>query len=168
MTDVTRTLIVLMTLTLAIVAPAWAQQTHQPCADLPANIEADARLGRYLMALITKSPTLRRQCEIIARAPQVRIAMRYANNLPSYCRAWATISRQVTQVRIVILLPVSAELPRLLAHEFEHVVEALEGVDLTARARIKGSGVSEVMPGIFETTRAQRVGRQAEKEVFGS
>ena len=44
---------------------------------------------------------------------------------------------------------------------------ALEGLDLPAVARIKDSGVTEVMPGVFETARAQRVGRQAEKELFG-
>ena len=119
------------------------------------------------MALIARSPTLQRQCEVIANSPHVRIAMRYANNLPWYCHARATISRQAAQLRVVILVPVSAELPQLLAHEFEHVVEAIEGVDLAARARIKGSGVIEVVQGVFETARAKRIGRQAELELFG-
>ena len=56
-------------------------------------------------------------------------------------------------------LPPTNGLIELVAHEFEHVLEQIEGLDLRRLARIKGSGVHELQGRVFETDRAQLAGR---------
>jgi hypothetical protein len=46
----------------------------------------------------------------------------------------------------------------LLAHELEHVIEQLDGIDLAAKAALARSGVRTCVDGTFETNRAARVG----------
>ena len=46
----------------------------------------------------------------------------------------------------------------LLAHELEHVIEQLDGIDLAAKATVARSGVRNCADGTFETSRAVRVG----------
>ena len=55
----------------------------------------------------------------------------------------------------------------LIAHELEHVIEQLDGVDLAAKLRRPNSGVYATgdSGNLFETTRAKRVGFQVAREV---
>ena len=46
----------------------------------------------------------------------------------------------------------------LLAHELEHVIEQLDGIDLAAKAAVANSGVRSCTDGTFETSRAVRIG----------
>jgi hypothetical protein len=66
---------------------------------------------------------------------------------------------------VVIDLPFDRDFAELLAHEFEHVIEQLEGVDLRQRATEPHSGVRKVDGGAFETDRANKAGRAAALEV---
>ena len=53
-----------------------------------------------------------------------------------------------------------ADAPELIAHEIEHIIEQLDGVNLAARAVMTGSGVHATNVGEvwYETERATRVG----------
>jgi len=55
----------------------------------------------------------------------------------------------------------------LIAHEIEHVIERLDGVDLRARAALPGTGVRLCDGGddAFETIRARRAGLAVAEEV---
>jgi hypothetical protein len=54
----------------------------------------------------------------------------------------------------------------LIAHELEHVIEQLDGVDLHARATLPETGVRSLDEDAgFETIRAVRAGRAASEEV---
>jgi hypothetical protein len=55
----------------------------------------------------------------------------------------------------------------LIAHEIEHVIERLDGVDLRARAALRGTGVHQCVGGndAFETIRATRAGLAVAQEV---
>jgi hypothetical protein len=55
----------------------------------------------------------------------------------------------------------------LIAHEFEHIIEQLDGIDLAARAALPHTGVSSVGPvaDMFETERAKLVGLKVASEV---
>lgn len=53
----------------------------------------------------------------------------------------------------------------MLAHEFEHVLEQIEGVRLADEADLPGTGVQRVSGGAFETARARAAGKAAEAEV---
>ena len=55
----------------------------------------------------------------------------------------------------------------MIAHEFEHIIEQLDGVDLAARAALPHTGVTDLghVGGMFETVRAQRTGRKVLSEL---
>ena len=54
----------------------------------------------------------------------------------------------------------------LIAHEFEHILEQLDSVDLAAMAARSGTGVRAVSElGHFETDRAIAAGRRVESEM---
>jgi hypothetical protein len=53
----------------------------------------------------------------------------------------------------------------LIGHEFEHLLEQIEGLDLKRLARVKGSGVRVLEGRVFETDRAQAAGRLVAAEM---
>jgi hypothetical protein len=80
-------------------------------------------------------------------------------------RARATIQRFTTGLlRVRIEIPAGTDFLELVVHEFEHVIEQLEGVDMQRLSRVSGSGVSRLHGG-YESARAQAAGRAADAEV---
>jgi hypothetical protein len=138
------------------------------CHVLPVNIEATPALGGILARLIDQSPTLERQCLALAALPHVRVQIQFPSGpLAHWCRARARIERFVGgAIHATIEMPVTTDYAELIAHELEHVIEIVEGVDLAARAMERGSGVSRSHDGTFETDRARRTGQQAGAEVY--
>lgn len=126
---------------------------------LPANVDLPCDLERTIRRIYERSPTFRAQCERIAAADNVRISMRIDTAIPHHCRAFTVVERRHGQIRADVHLPPSSDLAELLAHEFEHLLEQIEGLDLRKLARVKGSGVREVEYELFETDRAQAAGR---------
>ena len=55
--------------------------------------------------------------------------------------------------------------PEYLAHEIEHVLEQVDGVDLHRSARGGLEGVQETQSSVFETARAIAIGRVVAREV---
>ena len=55
--------------------------------------------------------------------------------------------------------------PEYLAHEIEHVLEQVDGVDLRRSARGGLEGVQETQSSVFETARAIAIGRVVAREV---
>jgi hypothetical protein len=83
-------------------------------------------------------------------------------------RARTAVSRHAHgSIRATIELPAATDLTELVAHEFEHVIEQLEGIDLRALAQQHADGVIELQNGAFETVRARAAGRQVYLEVYG-
>ena len=172
--------VVLSTLTLLVAVvrpePLYAQShTAPPCetsaGELQAfNIQLDDMLRQPVTELLDKSSTFRRQWRQIASAPGVRVVVVARTDLretPS-ARARAQVSRYAYgAVRAMIEIPAAADLAELLPHEFEHVLEQIEGLDLALLARAGDRGVIEVDDGVFETTRARAAGRAAAREVSG-
>jgi hypothetical protein len=72
----------------------------------------------------------------------------------------------VLEARIKLPTPLrDEEYAESLAHELEHVLEQVEGLDLDAAAEGRRAGVARLADGVFESERARRVGRQAALEV---
>ena len=69
------------------------------------------------------------------------------------------MQRQGHDIRADVHLPPTNGLTELVGHEFEHLIEQIEGLDLKRLARVKGSGVHEGEGRVFETDRAQAAGR---------
>ena len=134
---------------------------EQQCrrAFIPSNVDLPRGFERTLLRLIERSPTFRSQCERIANADNLRVTVRIDTLIPSYCRAFTIVHRRGLQIRADVHLPAGAHFVEFLAHEFEHVIEQIEGMNLRKLARAKGSGVHEIDREVFETVRAQAAGR---------
>jgi hypothetical protein len=65
---------------------------------------------------------------------------------------------------IVQLSPLD-NVAELIAHELEHIIEQLDGVDLEAQASLSGTGVRTCGDGSFETIRAARVGTTVARQL---
>ena len=144
-----------------------SEPTDRPeCAVLPANIQVSPLLAAAVELSLSQSETLRRQCGAIAGTDSVRVVIVPPRTPLIGCRARATIGRHAFgALRAIIELPMPALDVELLAHELEHVLEQIEGVDLSALARAGAPGVREVTEGVFETERARASGRRAAREV---
>jgi hypothetical protein len=54
--------------------------------------------------------------------------------------------------------------PEIIAHEFEHVIEQIEGLNLRILSFFGGSGVVQTGDGSFETRRAVVAGHSVARE----
>ena len=153
--------------------PAAAPAAQDPPAEptsIPQNVRVSPMLQPVFAMLLEKSATFRRQCSRIAAARHVRVTVLSAPSFQEQAppRARASIARHVYGlIQAVIEIPVSPDLPELLAHELEHVIEQVDGVDLLALAAAGVGGVFEVDPGVFETARARAAGRAVLRDLFG-
>jgi hypothetical protein len=55
--------------------------------------------------------------------------------------------------------PAARAIAEIVGHEFEHILEQMEGLNLRMLSRVRGSGVRESAFEVYETARAQRAGR---------
>jgi hypothetical protein len=138
---------------------------HEPlrCAmSAPANVTAGL-LTAELHMLLQLSETFRAQCARIASDPRLRVRLSVVYAVDGGGRAQTTFHRErsgplVADVEILF----GGNYQELLAHEFEHVIEQLDGVDL--RREAAAGRAWEVASGTFETRRASLVGAQVRRE----
>jgi hypothetical protein len=136
-----------------------------PTFSLPPTIDLEEGLEPVVRWTLEHSPTFRQQCRVLTAATNVTATVRYALRPPGTAsRARAVFRERSSGVLTAdIELGVSTDLTELLGHEFEHLIEQLDGVDLPGLAR-RGQAVR--MPdGAFETTRAIQAGHRVMGEV---
>jgi len=132
---------------------------------LPPSIRLQSGLEPVVRWTLEYSPTFRRQCRVLASSQSlsatVRVAFAPAGRHP---RARAVVHRlRSGEVEAEIEIANPAELTELLAHEFEHLIEQLDGVELES---LSASGEARRLDdGAFETRRAVDVGRRVAGEV---
>ena len=151
-------------------APAAAQDAATSCDGIPWNVRVDGKLQPIVVSLLQQSGTFRAQCRVVAATRRVRVVVTSSRELDGAvpARARAQITRySYGLLRVVIELPPLADVAELLPHEFEHVLEQIEGVDLAARAAMRDGQVFRLLDGIYETARAKAAGRAAAREVYG-
>ena len=139
-----------------------AQQCQR--SNLPSNMELSPTVSRILEAVYVQSPTFRAQCERIAAAKTLRVIVRLEVAMRTHCRAFTTFQRSGRDIRADVHLPPGHAMIELAAHELEHVLEQIDGLNLRRLARVPGTGVREVDRELFETDRAQRAGRVVAEE----
>ena len=129
---------------------------------VPPNVHAAPPLLHLMARMARLSPTFRRQCERIAETRGLIVRMRYAgmrDDRPFNART--TVRRhQYGAVIAEVDLYMPLEPVEIVAHEFEHLVEQIQGANLHRLARTRGSGVTEVRRNEFETRRAVEAGRR--------
>ena len=138
---------------------------------LPVNLMVARLYQPTIEQLLRDSPTFRRQCARVAAAPQLRVMIESEPPQGLHRRAAVTHVSRYDAGRIVarVLVPTSTRTPELIAHELEHVLEQLDGVDLRAKARLKTTGVHACDSGdttpAYETPRAVYAERRVALEL---
>ena len=133
---------------------------------LPANLDVAPMFEAVVETLRQHSPVFRRQVARIAAEPtsRVRILLDDQPRLVGGPEARSVFTfKGAALVSADVYLRVTPQAPGLLAHEMEHLLEQLEGIDLEAQS---GNGVVwKSSDTAFETARAIAAGRQAAQEV---
>jgi hypothetical protein len=142
--------------------PAWS-------VTLPPNLTIPDVYRSYVNSMLRLSPTFRRQCLRIANALGLTVVLRqFLARSPERMRARTSL-KTVPDGRRYATVEIEAlhDPVELIAHEIEHVIEWLDGVDLRARAALPGTGVHlcDGGNGAFETIRATRAGLAVAEEV---
>jgi Tol biopolymer transport system component len=148
-----------------IVMNGVIRASDQPGKSLPPNLMSVAILHPALEKMRQSSPIFRRQCRRLAGASHLRVnlVLEELSRRPSHRARAAMEYRSGLLVSVTIHLTSFDEPVELIAHEIEHVIEQLDGVDLEAHARTGTVWKSE--DGAFETRRAIEVGRRVLREV---
>jgi hypothetical protein len=142
-----------------------------PAAPLaaPENVVIPEDVRGTVAAMLRASPTFRRQCARLGRTPFLRVVV--TRSLLSGSPGAGALTRitRTADGRVVALVELghSGDQVTLLAHEFEHILEQLDEVDLAAMAARSGTGVRLCTHARgFETERAIAIGRQVAAEVL--
>ena len=133
---------------------------------LPPNLVAPESLRPLLTRMWRSSATFRRQCAQVAEHPEVTIRVAL-DPRTTHGRALARVDRHeaglTASVQIEMRDP--ARYVEYLAHELEHVLEQIEGIDLVRLKHQRVDGVERVGHG-YETARARWVGRAVAREAM--
>lgn len=134
----------------------------------PTRLHVVDPLRPVLHDLWQRSPAFRRQC---ARLAEASVELTVQIGLPHGAIGVRALTR--IEVRDGVVRHVTVYLGRtldmayeLLAHEIEHVLEQIDGVNLRVLAVAGVRGV-QASRDAYETSRAVAIGRLVEREVFG-
>ena len=133
-------------------------------AALPSNLSTAPVFEPYLDRMLLMSPTFRSQCKRLGAAPvKVHVWLEDPQRRPSFSARTVFERRKGVVVAANVFLFPSLNAVELIAHEIEHVLEQLDGVDLETQV---GSGsVWKRGDGAFETRRAMEAGLRVAREV---
>ena len=136
-----------------------------PALTLPDSIQLSDGLQPVVQWALEHSPSFRRQCRALAAAPDLRATVKVAVRPAGATARARTSFRQGEWGALAAEIEIRSapDLTELLAHEFEHLLEQLDGVDLQALSR-KGKA-RRLADGAFETERAIAAGHQVAGEV---
>lgn len=133
-------------------------------ARLPPNLVVSNSELPLLEKMWRRSATFRRQCERIGAAQWLTVKLSFYPKAlaPCGCRALTTVYGSKPLANVRIFQPSSAI--ELIGHEFEHVLEQIEGVNLRMLVAAKDGRAQLTEGGHFETERARQAGRQVRTE----
>lgn len=136
---------------------------------LPPNLLVSALFRPLIESMLRDSQTFRRQSLRIAAEEALTVHLSFGSPpRRSDLRAVTRVTRNANgHLTAVVQIGPFEDLQELIAHEFEHIIEQLDGVDLAARAALPHTGVtaSGHRSTMFETTRAQRMGLKVVSEL---
>jgi hypothetical protein len=136
---------------------------------LSPNVTVTSLYQPTIDLMLSKSPTFRRQVARIAAATNLMITIEALPSRAAHPPARTTIVRGLSG-RLEATMSVAAvgRTAELIAHEFEHVIEQLDGINLRHLSELRASGVRHCdCAGFnaFETSRAIDAGRRVAREV---
>ena len=132
------------------------------------NVQITAAYRQLVEEMLSRSPTFRRQYARLARTPLVSLGIRAS--MPAGQRVGALTqmsTRGGDGLQAVVYVLPTTRTAELIAHELEHVIEFLDGVNLRNKSRLRSSGVRLTADkDTFETTRAVLTGERVAREVL--
>jgi len=133
---------------------------------LPSNVTLADGYDDLVEAMLRSSPTFRAQCSRLGGATELHVLVR-RSLLASPQSAMTRLVRQRDgHIEAEVEIGMFGEGALLIAHEFEHIIEQLDGVDLPALADRHDTGVrADPRTGHFETERAIAIGQRVAREV---
>ena len=138
---------------------------------LSPNVAIAPALRSIVAAMLRDSVTFRRQCARLAESPSIAVSVDDAV-IPDRAPFRAATEFSVDgrgEALARVRLGSRADVEQRIAHEFEHIIEQLDGVDLRSLARRQTAGVHSVCADThFETERAIAMGRQVAQEIRAS
>ena len=138
-----------------------AQESGVCMSAVPANIQPGI-FTQGVLALLQGSPTFRAQCERIASARYVHVELTMVQSLGNV-RAETTINRYESgALRADVRIAFGQDYRELIAHEFEHIIEQIDGVNLRMEAAAGHAWLLD--QGFFETQRASEAGARVRRE----
>ena len=140
-----------------------------PDARWPDNVVFLDDLDHLATRTLRQSETVRRQCrEFATAASRIRIRVRLDVRLIERpFRAQSVVHKTVEgHMLALVALAGRGQIAEWIAHEFEHLLEQLEGVCLdTLRRETRSAWLSADR--MFESARAIQAGRRALREIAG-
>jgi len=138
-----------------------AQQPETCKSMIPANVQA-GMLAHEVAKLLLASATFRAQCERIAAAPSVHVDLNIVQPLETPRTETGITHYQFGAIRADVRIAFGQDYREMIAHEFEHIIEQIDGVDLRAETATRRVWLIE--PNVFETRRASDAGRRVRRE----
>jgi hypothetical protein len=137
-----------------------------PLDRVPPNLTVSKSLRPIVQLMLERSAIFRRQCLRIANAGHLTVTITGAVAFETqHARARTLFVRRDGTLRADVQIGPLDDQVELIAHEIEHVIEQLDGVDLSRQASLRGTAASKCEDGSFETIRAVRAGLAATREV---
>jgi hypothetical protein len=137
-----------------------------PAAPLPGNLILVDVLRPLAAAMWRRSPTFRRQCVRLAEYPDVIVHVGITLGVKrAAARSHVEHHQAGWNAAVQIEWRNPARYAELIAHELEHVLEQLDGVDLRRLVRRHVDGVMQLGHD-YETARAWAVGQTVAREVM--
>ena len=133
----------------------------------PGIVQCSPEVRVQIERMLAQSPTFRSQYQRVLDHPRLVIAavLDPTINGRSF-RARSTIRRYTSGLVVVhMAIAPGRHVAEFVAHEFEHVLEKLEGLDLTDMAERGVAGIWFSGPSLIETSRAARAGRAVVDEM---
>jgi hypothetical protein len=135
---------------------------------LPPNLIVSAALRQTVESMLRDSPTFRRQCARLRDSPLLTVSVEQVV-IPAAAGSQALTDYSVGHAGRTfahVRLGQTMDREEIIAHEFEHITEQLDGVDLPSLARHGAAGV-RLAGNVdrFETERAVAMGRQVSQEI---
>jgi hypothetical protein len=151
---------------LAVFTPVLiaCQMSASPVCEVaqPRNIQTGI-LQQEFIDLLQRSVTFRRQSARIAATKVLRVTLHIGPVTNPLARAETIINRyEAGGIRAEVTLRFAEDYLELLAHEFEHIIEQLDGVSLRDEA-FQGRAW-RTPSGAYETRRAFDAGMRAREE----
>ena len=117
--------------------------------------------------MLARSSTFRRQCARLAAATHVFVSIRSEPSRRTRASALTEIQRHPGgRVDAVVWIGPSERLTELIAHEIEHIIEQLDGVDLASGHASATAVRLTADSDAYETTRAVATGQRVARELL--